>query len=203
MTKSASVSAPILSRVKSWQLVGLGLSGWCTLYSIALITWGASSAMVGNTQGGCFAATMTLASFEARRYRKSCSPPVDPLAWTQGVTTERINQTIAKEMEKREFRVEPCRPTDTEMGFGVRAVNSGRTMVFETGRWQEPVIDLNHAQSTEENRKKASADLASIVGAGKPDENAVLYVQTRPVQFLVDKELQQLLGGDKPGQKTA
>ena len=55
-------SAPFLSRVKSWQLIGLGISGWCTLYSVAMITWGASSFKIGNAQGGCFAATMALAS---------------------------------------------------------------------------------------------------------------------------------------------
>src|ERR1035438_4416181 len=57
-------SAPLLSQVKSWQLVGLGITGWVTLYSAAIITWGTSSTIVGNTQGGFFAITMCLASLE-------------------------------------------------------------------------------------------------------------------------------------------
>jgi len=197
----ARISAPLLSRVKSWQLVGLGLSGWCTLYSIAILTWGASSNVIGNAQGGCFAVTMTLASLETRRYRKGMPAPVGSLEWAGGVPTEHLNQTLARVMQKDEFRVEPCAPTDGEMGFGVRAVNAGRTMIFETGRWQEPVIDLPHAKTTEENRKKARADLAIIVSAGQPDDAAQTFVKTRPVKFLIGKELKALFTADKPPRK--
>jgi hypothetical protein len=197
----ASISAPLLSRIKSWQLVGLGLSGWCTLYSVAILTWGASSAVIGNAQGGCFAATMTLAGLETRRYRKVSTP--DFLSWTSGVPTEHLNQTIASAMRKREFRIEADQKNDAALGFGVRAVNSGRTLVFETGRWQEPVIDLEHAQTTEANRRKASADLAIIVGTGKPDPAAKQFVQTVPVQFLVGRELEILLKSEEPAEKKA
>ena len=67
----ATISAPLLHRVKSWQLIGLGLTGWATLYSIALINWAACGTIIGNTQGSCFAATMSLASLEARRLKKN------------------------------------------------------------------------------------------------------------------------------------
>jgi hypothetical protein len=197
------VSAPLLSRVKSWQLVGLGLSGWCTLYSVAIITWGTSSVKIGNAQGGCFAATMALASVEARRYKKGIPIPADPLQWVNGISTDHLNQTIAQTMEQREFRVEPCQALETELGFGVRAINSGRTMVFETSRWKEPVIDVVHAQTTEENRKKVPAALAVIVGAGTPDEGAQTFAKTHPVSFLVGKELKDMLGAGKPaGEKV-
>ena len=194
----ASISAPLLSRLKSWQLVGLGISGWCTLYSVAILTWGASSALVGNTQGGCFAAAMTLAGVETRRYRKNGAAPENPLQWTEGIPTVHLNHTLAQVMQSRDFRIEPCPPSQTEMGFGVRAVNVGRTIVFETARWKEPVIDLPHAQATEENRKRASADLAIIVGAGAPDEAAQEFVEKKPLQFLVGKELKDILSPQKP-----
>lgn len=195
------VSAPLLSRVKSWQLVGLGLSGWFTLYSIAIITWGASSSLIGNTQGGCFAATMTLASIETRRHRKGVSAPPGSLEWAGTIPTEHLNQTIAQAMRQQGFHIEAGHATGIEMGFGVRVVNAGRTMVFETGRWQEPVIDLRHAEATEENRKKVYADLAIIVGAGKPDEAARTFVRTRPLKFLVGKELKNLFKREKPPAK--
>ena len=196
------VKAPFLSRVKSWQLVGLGLSGWFTLYSVAILTWGASSAFIGNAQGGCFAITMTLAGVEAKRYRKG-GAPAGAMDWITGVPTEHLNQTLAQVMQKLEFRVEPCQPNDADMGFGVRAINAGRTMVFETNRWQEPVIDLHHAQTTEENRKKARADLAIIVSAGKPDDAARTFVQTRPVKFLIGKEFKTIFNDDNIGAKKA
>ena len=197
------VSAPLLSRVKSWQLIGLGLSGWCTLYSVAVITWGASSVTIGNAQGGCFAITMTLAGFETRRYKKAIPIPEDPLQWIGGVSTEQLTQTIAQTMQSREFRVEPCQALETELGFGVRAINAGRTMVFETNRWKEPVIDEFHAQTTEENRKKVSAARAIIVGAGKPDEGALTFAKTHAISFLAGKELKDMFTVVKPMDEKA
>jgi hypothetical protein len=193
-------AAPLLARVKSWQLVGLGLTGWCTLYSVAVLTWGASSTMIGNTQGGCFAATMTLAGCEARRYKKATTVVVDPFS---GVTTERLNRAIASAAQQQSFRIEPLHLAEMEMGFGLRAVSAGRTLVFETGRWQEAVIDLEHAKATDENRKKVFADLAVIVSAGAPDENALAFVVTHPVQFFTGKELENLLAEEKPVVKEA
>lgn len=195
---NASVSAPLLSRLKSWQLVGLGVSGWCTLYSVAILTWGAGSALVGNTQGGCFAAAMTLAGVESRRYRKNAAAPENALQWAEGIPTVHLNHTLARVMQNRDFRIEPCPPSQVEMGFGVRAVNVGRTIVFETARWKEPVIDLPHAQATEENRKRASADLAIIVAAGAPDEAARAFVDRQPLQLLVGQELKNILTPHKP-----
>jgi hypothetical protein len=195
---NASVSAPLLSRLKSWQLVGLGVSGWCTLYSVAVLTWGASSALVGNTQGGCFAAAMTLAGVETRRYRKNGAAPENALQWADGIPTVNLNHTLARVMQSRDFRIESCPPSQIEMGFGVRAVNAGRTIVFETARWKEPVIDLPHAQATEENRKRASADLAIIVAAGMADEAAREFVEKKPLQLLLGQELKDILSTQKP-----
>jgi hypothetical protein len=192
------VSAPLLSRVKSWQLIGLGISGWCTLYSVAMITWGASSITIGHAQGGCFAATMTLAGFEAKRHKKGIPIPEDPLQWASGISTEHLNQAIAQTMQQREFRVEPCHALETELGFGVRAINAGRTVVFETSRWKEPIIDVLHAQTTEENRKKTSAVRAVIVSAGKPDEGAQTFAKTHPVSFLGGQELKDMFNAGKP-----
>ena len=198
-------SAPLLSRVKSWQLIGLGISGWCTLYSVAIITWGASSFTIGNAQGGCFAITMTLAGIEARRYKKGTPVPVsaDPLKWAGDISTENVNHTIAVAMLLKGFRVEPCHALETELGFGARAVKAGRTMVFETGRWKEPVIDALHAQTTEENRKKVSAAVAVIVGAGNPDEGAQIFAKTHPVNFLSGKELKDMLNVKESGEEKA
>lgn len=198
---SAPGPAPLLSRIKSWQFIGLGISGWCTLYSVAILSWGASSTIVGNSQGGCFAITMTLAGVEARRYQKGKSIPVDPLQWASMISTEHLNQVIAQVMQKREFRVERCQLVETEMGFGLRAVNGGRTLVFETERWKEPVIDLPHAQTTEANRQKVRADLAIIVGAGKPDEDAEAFVKNHSVQLLIGQELKAMLAVEKPPDK--
>ncbi len=201
----ATVSAPLLSRVKSWQLVGLGITGWCTLYSAAILTANASTIMIGNAQGGCFAVTMTLAGIEARRYKKTPAAPVDALDWAGGVSTEHLNQTIAQVMRKRDFRIETCQPVETEMGFGVRAINAGRTLVFETGRWKEAVIDLLHVQATEANRRKVRADLAIIVGAGVPDEATQTFVQTHSVQLLVGQELKDMFDSEEAleAEKTA
>jgi len=66
----SSISSPILRRIKSWQLVCLGISGWVTIYSVAIIYWGASSFVVGNAQGGSFADVMALSGVEARRRQK-------------------------------------------------------------------------------------------------------------------------------------
>jgi hypothetical protein len=195
-------SAPLLSRVKSWQLVGLGITGWVTLYSAAIITWGTSSTIVGNTQGGFFAITMGLASLETKRFKKGNATPTDPLQWTGNITTEQLNQTITLIIQEQKFRVEAPHAIEAEMGFGVRAVKAGRTLVFETGRWKEPVIDLLHAKTTEENRKKVFADFAILVGAGIPDENTWIFVKTHPVQLLVGKELKRMLIAERPPVQT-
>ena len=194
----AAASAPLLARVKSWQLVGLGLTGWCTLYSVALLTCGPASLVIGNAQGGCFAASLTLAGYEARRYRKAPVVVVDPFT---GLTTLQLNQTITRAAQKHAFRIEPLHRTEMQFGFGVRAVSAGRTLVFETSRWQEPVISLDRVQGTEENRKKVYADLAVIVSAGKPDENALAYALAHPIQFLAGKELEEMLAAEKPAEK--
>ena len=132
-------SAPLLSRVKSWQLVGLGISGWVTLYSAAIITWGTSSTIVGNTQGSFFAVTMGLAGLESKRFKKTNTTPTDPLQWVGDITAERLNQTITQVLQEQAFRVEAPHAIEANMGFGVRAVKAGRTLVFETGRWQEVI----------------------------------------------------------------
>jgi hypothetical protein len=191
------IYASFLDRVKSWQLIALGISGWVTLYSVAVITWGTSSFVVGNSQGGCFAFTMTLASLEARRLKQDSSMGAAAMNWTGGFTTEQLNQTIERLVQRQAFHIEKPKPCELEMGFGVRAVNSGRTLVFETGRWEEPVIDLPHVQSTEENRKMVRADLAIIVSAGVPQEDVHAFVNTHPVQLCVGKEFKQLAAAAK------
>ena len=168
------------------------------LYSAAIIFWGASSFIVGNTQGGCFATAMTLAGIEVRRFQKGSSIPMDPLQWAYGISTEQLNQTLAQTLQKQEVRVEAPHPNESNMGFGLRAVKAGRTIAFETGRWKEPVIDLLHAKITEENRKKILADLAIIVGAGTPDEDTQIFVKTHPVKLLVGKELKDMFADEKP-----
>jgi hypothetical protein len=188
----AKFSAPLLSRIKSWQLVCLGISGWVTLYSVAIISWGASSFVVGNAQGGCFATAMTLAGLEARRFQKGSSIPMDSLQWVGGITTEQLNLTLAQNLKMQQIRVEPPHSMEAEMGFGVRAIKAGRTLVFETGRWKEPVINLLHARATEENRNKIRADLAIIVGAGTPDEDTKLFVHDHKLKLLVGKELKDM-----------
>jgi hypothetical protein len=198
----ASVSAPaLLSRIKSWQLVGLGISGWVTLYSVAILTWGASSNLIGNAQGGCFATTMTLAGLEASRFKRGGSIPADPLQWVQGIPAEQLNHTLTWVMQKQEYKIEASQGLETEMGFGLRAVKAGRTVVFETGRWKEPVIDLPHAQTTEGNRKRVRADLAVLVGAGTPDEETRIYVKNHPLQLLAGQELKNLIAAEMPPAK--
>jgi hypothetical protein len=195
---ATNISAPLLSRIKSWQLVGLGISGWVTLYSAAIIFWGAGSFVVGNTQGGCFAVAMTLAGVEVRRFQKGSSIPMDPLQWVCGITTEQLNQTLAQTLTDQKLRVEAPHPIEANMGFGLRAIKVGRTLVFETGRWKEPVIDLLHAKTTEENRNKVCADFAIIVGAGTPDEDAKIFVKSHPIKLLVGKELKDMFAVEKP-----
>jgi hypothetical protein len=196
-------SAPLLSRLKTWQLVGLGISGWVTLYSVAIITWGSSSTLIGNTQGGCFAITLTLAGIEARRFQKrDAATPADPLQWVADFSTQQVNQTIARVVASQNFRVERSHKVETDMGFGVRAVNAGRTLVFETERWKEPVVDLPRAQTTEENRRKVMADLAIIVGAGTADEAAQLFVKNHALQLLLGEELKNLLDSAPPLQTS-
>jgi hypothetical protein len=195
-------SAPLLSRVKSWQLVGLGISGWITFYSMALLTWGGSSNLIGNTRGGCFAITMTLAGMEAKRYRKGGSNPygsvpADSMDWLDGTTTQQLNQTIAKVIRGHSFKTEIPHPLESKMGFGVRAVKEGRTVVFETARWTDPVIDLPHVQLTEANRKQILADLAVIVGSGTPDEESQKFVQAHQLQLLAGNDLKNLLASEK------
>lgn len=190
-------TAPLLSRVKFWQLVGLGISGWAALYSVAILSWGASSNVIGHAQGGCFAVTMTLAGLEARRYRKGGSISSDPFDWANGTTTEQLNLTIAHVIRRQDFKTEMPHPTESRMGFGVRAVKRGRTFVFETARWREPVIDLNHVQSTEENRKVILADLAIIVGAGTADEETQQFVKSHSLQLLVGKDLKNVLDAEQ------
>ena len=198
-------TAPILSRVKSWQLVGLGISGWVALYSAAVISWGASSLVIGNAQGGCFAITMTLAGLESRRFQKPAPKPADPLQWTGSISTEAVNQAIAKTLKSQDVRVEIPHPMETQLGFGVRAINAGRTLVFETEHWKKPVIDLAHTATTDENRKKVQADQAIIVGAGKPNEAARGFVATHPaIKFLVGQELKGLFPtAENPPDKKA
>jgi hypothetical protein len=198
LNMKATISAPLLSRIKSWQLVWLGFSGWIALYSAAIISWGASSFIVGNSQGGCFAAAMTLAGVEVKRLQKGSSIPMDPLQWVGGITTEQLNQTLMLNLKRKEIRVEAPHLTEAKMGFGLRAVNAGRTVVFETGRWKEPVIDLLHAKTTEENRNKIRADLAIIVGAGTPDEDTQTFVKTHSVKLLTGKELKAMFADEKP-----
>jgi hypothetical protein len=196
------LSAPLLSRVKSWQLVGLGIAGWLTFYSMALITWSGAwsgcSNLVGNTRGGCFAITMTLAGLEAKRYRRGgvtmgASASADPLDWVNGISTQQLNLTLARAIRGYSFKTEIPHPLESKMGFGVRAVKEGRTVVFETARWTEPVIDLPHVQSTEASRKEILADLAVIVSAGRPDEESQQFVHKHPLQLLVGDELKSLI----------
>jgi hypothetical protein len=187
----AHISAPLLKRIKSWQLVCLGVSGWLALYSAAMINWTNWSGLVGNAQGGCFATVMTLAGVEVKRFKRRESH--DHLEWIKGLTTVQINSNLAQLMQRQDFRVETPSPVESQAGFGVRAVNAGRTIVFETARWDDQIIDLEHTMSTEDNRRKVLANLAVIVGMGKPDEEATLYVKDRPIQLLVDEEFRSMI----------
>jgi hypothetical protein len=196
------ISAPILARVKFWQLVALGIAGWCALYSTALITWGTGRAAIGHAQGACFAAAMVLAGWEARRCKKKLPNPPDPLQWAHGLCTEQINQTIALNALQKEIRVEPSLPQETDLGFGVRTVNAGRIVVFETSRWREPVINARHVQTADVNRQLISAAHAIIVGAGQPDRDAQTLARSRPVSFLCGKEFKNMFDFGLPLEGT-
>jgi hypothetical protein len=204
MRKMAVITpAPLLSRIKSWQLVWLGISGWIALYSVAILSWGGCSFLVGNSQGGCFATAMTLAGVEARRFQRKNMIPLDPLQWTGSISTEQLNQAVAESLRKQELMVEGLHPYEISLGFGLRAVKAGRTFVFETARWREPVIDLLHAQTTEENRTKVRADIAIIVSAGKPDQETQVFVKSHPVKLLAGKELRAVFPEEKPQEKPS
>ena len=194
----AKISAPLLGRIKSWQLFCLGITGWITLYSAAILSWGASAFTVGNAQGGCFATAMTLAGVEARRFRRGKANALNSLRWVDGITTEHLNLTLAQNLQMQKLKVEATHPVEAELGFGLRAVKAGRTVVFETSRWKEPVIDLSHAQSTEANRNKIRADLAVIVGVGTPDEDTKTFVHGHFLKLLVGKELRDMFPADLP-----
>ena len=196
----ASISAPLHRQIKSWQLFCLGISGWVTLYSVAIISWGASSFVVGNAQGGSFAAVMALAGSEVKRRQKGSS---DLLQWADGISTEQLNLALTKTMQKNELALEALHPIESELGFGLRAVKAGRTFLFETGRWKEPVINLLHARTTEENRNKSNADFAIIVGAGVPDEDTKIFASTHPVKLLVGQDLKDIFTDEKPSVKSA
>lgn len=196
---SAITSAPFLYRVKAWQLVGLGITGWVTLYSIAVINWATWSKIIGNTQGGCFATTMVLAGLEARRLKRGKSTGEQgALHWADNIPTYQLNLTLGQIQRNHGFTTEVLHIHEMEMGFGVRAVKDGRTFLFETGRWKEPTVDLIHAQATDENRKSAKADMAVIVSTGVPDEETKLFVQSNPLQLLVAEELQSLIEAEIP-----
>lgn len=197
--------APLLSRIKSWQLVALGISGWLALYSMGMLTSNPKTRQTNNAQGGCFALTMTLAGLEVRRFKKRNAPlpsPGNPLQWAHNVTTEQINFVIAQAVARQDFRVERPHRVEDSMGFGVRAVNAGRTLVFETERWKEAVVDLPHVQTTEENRRKVYADLAIIVGAGMADEAARDFVKKHSLQLLVGEELRNVFETENPRNLT-
>ena len=199
----ATPSAPFLCRIKSWQLVGLGITGWVTLYSITLIHWAACTTFVGNIQGGCFAATMTLASLETRRlYKNKSRRDQDALHhslhWADNISTFELNQTLGRVQQKKGFTTEALHQLEKEMGFGLRAVKDGRTILFETGRWKEPTIDLVHAQTTDENRKMAMADRAVIISIGVPDEETKYFIKSASVQLLAGEELLNLIESEIP-----
>jgi hypothetical protein len=195
-------SAPLLFRVKSWQLIGLGLAGWATIYSIALINWAACGRAIANAQGGCFAVTMTLASLEARRLSRNKNEHEHvALHWADNIPTEELNQRLEIVQMLKGFTPEKLHKNEITMGFGLRAVKEGRTFVFETSRWKEPTIDLAHAQATNVNRKMASADRAVIVSIGAPDEDTRRFIKSAPIQVLAGEELKNLVGGESPNLK--
>lgn len=194
-----TASTPLLCRVKAWQLLCLGFTGWLTLYSIAIINWASCGPLAGNAQGGCFATTMALAGLESRRLKRS---RVDgdhaALHWADNIPTFQLNHALDQIQQRKGFLSEPLHVQELEMGFGVRIVKEGRTFVFETSRWKEPLIDLHHAQRTNENRKMAKADLAVIVSLGVPNEETRQFVKSVPLQLLVGTELQNLIEPEIP-----
>lgn len=195
------ISAPLLKRLKTWQLVCFGVSGWLALYSAAMINWTNWSGLVGNAQGGCFATVMTLAGVEVRRFKRRDAYD-HHLDWATGLTTAQINVNLARLMQKQEFRVETPSLIESQAGFGVRAVNTGRTVVFETARWSELIIGLEHVKDTENNRQKVLANVAVIVGIGKPDEETSCFVKSHPIQLLVDAEFRDMIQSEKNGNRN-
>jgi hypothetical protein len=196
---SSIASAPILFRVKAWQLIGLGFTGWVTIYSIALINWATCGRVIANAQGGCFAATMALAGIEARRLKRNrLADGHDVLHWADNIPVFQLNHTLDQIQKKNGFISELLGCQETEMGFGVRTVKEGRTIVFETSRWKEPVIDLQHAKSTDENRRMARADMAVIVSIGVPAEDTKQFVKSVPVKLLIGDDLQVLIESELP-----
>jgi len=196
---TATLSAPLLYRVKSWQLIGLGFAGWITLYSIAIINWASCGRLAMNAQGGCFATTMALACLEARRLKRNqVESTGSSVQWADNIPTFQLNQILAQIQKKDGYISEPLGVHETEMGFGVRTVKEGRTFVFETSRWKEPTIDLLHAMATNDNRKMVKADLAVIVSTGVPDENTRIFVKSCPLQLLIGEELQSLIEAEIP-----
>src|SRR5208282_4556909 len=111
---------------------------------------------------------------------------------------EQLNQTLTQNLQKNDLLLEALHPIEAEMGFGLRAVKAGRTFLFETARWKEPVIDLLHAKTTEENRIKTCAHFAVIVGAGTPDEDTKMFANTHPVKLLVGQELRDMFAAEQP-----
>ena len=111
---------------------------------------------------------MTLASLEASRHKKRGSTPTDPLQWTSNVSTAQLNQILARTMEKREFRVEPCHRLEIELGFGLRVINTGRTMVFETARWKDPVVDSSMPKPPRQTAKPSTPTWRSLSGPACP-----------------------------------
>lgn len=186
-------AAPLLKRIKTWQLVCLGVSGWLTLYSAAMINWSGWRLMVGNTQGGCFATIMTLAGVEVRRFKRYSLKEVRRQDWINTLTTAQINANLGQIIQRQEFRVECPSLAEMEAGFGVRAVNAGRTVVFETEHWRKPGIGLEHVMRTEENRRKILANVAVIVGVGEPDEQVNVFIKTHPIQLLLGDEFRNMM----------
>jgi cation transport ATPase len=162
-----------------------------------MINWSSWRVVVGNAQGGCFASVMTLAGVEVRRLKRSNREAAEHLNWIGSLTTGQINSTLAQAIQRQEFRVETPSLVETQAGFGVRAVSAGRTVVFETARWNEPVIGLDHAMTTEENRRKVLANLAVIVGVGIPNEEVNTFIQSHPIQLLVEDEFKSMMESEK------
>ena len=55
------------------------------------------------------------------------------------------------------------------------------------------MVDLPHAEATEENRKKGLANLAVIVSQGVPSDDAKNFVRSRPLRFLCGEELKDMV----------
>lgn len=189
----AHLSPKLLMQTKSWQLICLGVSGWLALYGAAMTNWPAWRNLVGNSQGGCFAIVMSLAGVEVKRFKRRQLADDENLRWASCLTTAQINAHLAQVIQSQDFRVEPPGPEEAQAGFGVLTVNAGRTVAFETDRWREPVIDIEHAVHTDENRKKIRAHLAVIVGIGEPAAAVSEFTKTHPVQLLAGNEFKRMM----------